>query len=169
MASLIVSGIKELVPYLVLLTQIAFLAVLVFYHNKRLRSWLVDRHMSLILIFSSLATVGSLFYSKILMYSPCELCWYQRILMYPLIVLAAFSLHEYSRPIRRSILTLSGLGFLLSGYHYLSQLFHAPGICSLTSASCSTKIVFSFGFISIPLMAFTVFAIVLYVLWISRD
>jgi len=68
------------------------------------------------------ATSGSLYFSEIANYTPCTLCWYQRILMYPLVVVLGVATYEDRRAVWRTALPLSGLGIGVSAYHTALQL-----------------------------------------------
>lgn len=108
------------------------------------------------------ALLGSLYYSEIKHYNPCTLCWYQRILMYPLVVLIAVGIIRRDRYIYVYVLPLSILGTLLALYHTLLQKGFLPeriAPCTL-GASCTTKYVGYLGFITIPVMSLTAFAVI---------
>lgn len=107
-----------------------------------------------------IATLGSLFYSEIAGYEPCKLCWFQRIFMYPQVVLLGIALWKKDPGVTRYLLALSIIGGAIAGYHYLLQIGVAPELpCSAVgySVSCSQRFVLQFGYITIPLMAFTAF------------
>ncbi len=109
------------------------------------------------------ATLGSLFYSEIAHYDPCKLCWLQRIFMYPQAILFGIALWKRSN-IRAYSIALSGVGAVIAGYHYLLQRGIAPSLaCSSVgySVSCAKIFVMNFGYITIPLMAFTAFALII--------
>ena len=112
------------------------------------------------------ATIGSLYASNILGWTPCHLCWLQRIMMYPLVILFGVSwlldtdVVEYAVP-------MATIGGGLAGYHYIIQRieqFQSAG-CSVTSVSCDTEYTFYMGIVTIPLMAFTAFLGVLLLNW----
>lgn len=109
-----------------------------------------------------IATFGSLFYSEILGYIPCELCWYQRILMYPLVIIYGIALIKKDINIALSGMVLSGLGFLVSSYHYSLQkvpfLQNAGGICG--DVPCTLQYVNYLGFVTIPFLAGVAFIVV---------
>lgn len=105
------------------------------------------------LAIAAVATAGSLYYSEVAGYPPCEMCWYQRICMYSLVpVLAVAAVRRdrwagwYALP-----LALAGLG--LSVYHYQLQLFPQQGSTCDAAAPCTYQWVDSLGFVSIPFMA----------------
>ncbi|MDX8045727.1 disulfide oxidoreductase [Gracilibacillus sp. S3-1-1] len=111
---------------------------------------------------SLIATMGSLFYSEVMQYTPCEMCWYQRILMYPLVVIYGYAL--YKKDIRYAFpgLILSGIGIFVAAYHYLIQkvpaMQAAGDACGLIP--CTTTYVNYLGFISIPFQALVAFLVI---------
>ncbi|MFD2924330.1 disulfide oxidoreductase [Halobacillus naozhouensis] len=108
------------------------------------------------------AALGSLFYSEILGYTPCELCWYQRILMYPLVIVYGAALIKKKVEMAIAGLILSGIGMAVSIYHYLIQkvpAFQSAGdSCGLVP--CNAEYVNYLGFITIPFLAGTAFIII---------
>lgn len=109
-----------------------------------------------------LATLGSLFYSEIMGYTPCELCWIQRIFMYPLVVIYGFAAIKKDLNIALPGLLLSGIGMCVSIYHYLVQklpaLQEVGGTCG--DVPCNIQYVNYFGFITISFLAGTAFLII---------
>ncbi|RLL45022.1 disulfide bond formation protein B [Oceanobacillus piezotolerans] len=109
-----------------------------------------------------IAMAGSLFYSEVMGYVPCELCWYQRILMYPLVVIYGVAAIKKEISVALPGLILSGIGILLSMYHYLLQNVPAfqelGGSCE--GVSCNLKYIDYFGFITIPFLAFIAFSVI---------
>jgi disulfide bond formation protein DsbB len=109
------------------------------------------------------AMLGSLFYSVILGYIPCELCWWQRILMYPQSLMLGVMLF-WKKDARPFVLPMSAIGLSLSLYHYGLQVASKlnPAVsCPATGVSCTAGVTFTFGYISIPLMAATAFLFIL--------
>lgn len=118
-----------------------------------LRNFVYVHSQKGMLIVAWTATLGSLYYSKIVEFLPCEFCWYQRIAMYPIAVLILVATLTRSRLASRYIVVLAGIGLSLSIFHYQLQLFPEQGtVCSL-GAPCTTKYVEEFGFVTIPFMA----------------
>lgn len=111
---------------------------------------------------SLIATLGSLFFSEIMGYVPCELCWMQRIFMYPLVVIYGTALIKKDLSIALPGLILSGIGMFISLYHYLVQklpaLQEAGGSCG--TVPCNTEYVNYFGFVTIPFLAGIAFIII---------
>jgi disulfide bond formation protein DsbB len=116
--------------------------------------------MIIIFAVSFISTTSSLIYSELLGFEPCTLCWWQRIAMYPIVFMSAFALQQYSRQVRNTILTLSGAGVVIAVYHYIIQLTNNTGFCLAGAVDCATIQVNYFGFLSIPLMSATAFAII---------
>ena len=111
-----------------------------------------------------IATLGSLFFSEILKFPPCVLCWYQRIAMYPLVLILAMGILKKDKNLPLYVLPLSIIGMLIGVYHnllYYNILPEAAAPCML-GVSCTTKFIEWFGFVTIPflsLLGFTVITI----------
>ncbi|WP_405103289.1 disulfide oxidoreductase [Oceanobacillus sp. FSL H7-0719] len=117
----------------------------------------------LIWVQAFLATTGSLFYSEVMGYIPCELCWYQRILMYPLVIIYGAALFKKDVKMSFAGLFLSGIGMLVSTYHYLVQkvsAFQELGGSCTGGVPCNAIYVNYFGFITIPFMAGIAFMVI---------
>lgn len=112
---------------------------------------------------SIVATLGSLYYSEIKHFTPCTLCWYQRILMYPLVFIIAVGILKKDKLLPIYVLPMSILGFLIASYHILLQKGIIPESIApcILGASCTTKYTGYFGFITIPVMSFTAFLIII--------
>jgi disulfide bond formation protein DsbB len=121
------------------------------------------------------ATLGSLYYSEIKNYTPCVLCWYQRIFMYPLVLIIAVGILRKDKGLASYVLPLSIPGMLIALYHVLLQkgiLPEAVAPCSI-GASCLTKYTGYFGFITIPVMSLTAFVVInlclfIYLKWLKK-
>lgn len=118
-----------------------------------------------------IATLGSLYFSEVKEFIPCNMCWYSRILMYPLIIIYGISLAKKDLRYAEAGLYLSGIGILMSGYHYVLQKLPAVesgfGSCSLVP--CDGQYINWFGFITIPLLAFVAFVVIFSChVWLKR-
>ncbi|WP_409291644.1 disulfide oxidoreductase [Peribacillus sp. SCS-37] len=109
-----------------------------------------------------IAMFGSLYFSEIKGYEPCELCWYQRILMYPLTVILGMAAARKDYRISLYSLVLSGIGGLIALYHYLIQkvAFFTDSAPACGRVPCTSDYISWLGFITIPLLAFTAFIII---------
>ena len=128
----------------------------------------VAKHRNVLsMIVAIIAVTGSLFYSKIVGYTPCELCWYQRICMYPLAPLLVVATWKKKDALLFVLpLLIVGAGFSI--YHYNVQFFNVPTFCSSTEISCALKGNVAFGYITIPLMALTAFMTILALQLVGR-
>ena len=106
------------------------------------------------------ATFGSLYFSEIRNFVPCEYCWYQRIAMYPLALILLIATIRRDKNIIPYALSLSLSGLALSVYHYQLQLFPEQSSSCGLDASCTYRWVEVFGFVTIPLLALTSFAFI---------
>lgn len=108
------------------------------------------------------AVIGSLFFSEVMGYVPCEICWVQRIIMYPLVVIYGVAAIKKDLAIAIPGLILSGIGILTSTFHYLLQkvpaLWEVGGSCDIVP--CNVQYVNYFGFVTIPFLAGTAFIII---------
>jgi len=128
----------------------------------RLAVWLDRYSLHLALPVVWVAMLGSLYFSEVQHFVPCALCWYQRILMYPLagILLVGLLRRDESLPYYTLLFSLIGIG--VSSYHYLLQKtlwFGAPTACG-AGPSCAGVWINWFGFITIPFLALLAFIII---------
>ncbi|WP_071459029.1 disulfide oxidoreductase [Bacillus massilinigeriensis] len=109
-----------------------------------------------------IAMFGSLYFSEIRQYEPCELCWYQRILMYPLALILGIALIRKDYRVSFYSMIFSGIGAIVSLYHYSLQKvpFMADNAVSCGRIPCTGQYINWFGFITIPLLALTAFIII---------
>lgn len=136
----------------------------------KLSNLISDNYVPIILVVSAGATFGSLSFSEVLGFTPCKLCWYQRIFIYPQFIIASVALFTNETKIKKYILSLSIIGFLIGVYHILVQLFPQALECSDEVAKCSFKEFATFGYITIPVMSVTAFAmLILFSLISSRN
>ncbi len=134
---------------------------------------MIDKKWVLIFLCWFLATVstlGSLFFSEVMRYPPCVLCWYQRICMFPLIVIFLMGLFPFDGKVIRFSFPIVIIGWFISVYHnllYYNILPESAAPCVL-GISCTTVQIKWFGFITIPLMALTSFTLLLIFLTITH-
>jgi len=108
-----------------------------------------------------IAMLGSLYYSEIAGFVPCQLCWYQRILMYPLTLILLVGILRHDPTVTGYVLPFSVIGIGVSTYHYLIQLgvIEHSAACRV-GVPCVVRYVNYFGFVTIPLMALTAFVLI---------
>jgi disulfide bond formation protein DsbB len=118
-------------------------------------------------VVAALATGGSLFFSEIAGFIPCELCWYQRICMYPLSILLLLLAWNGDNRAARYLLPLPVVGAGVSIYHMLIAYgaISEPQGCfvSAPGAGCGTNWIKpeSFGYLQIPTLALTGFLLLI--------
>lgn len=110
-----------------------------------------------------LATAGSLFFSYVMDFAPCVLCWYQRICLFPLVVVLARGLFPFDRGAVKYALPLAALGWVVAAYHNLVQAGVVPESLQpcAKGVSCTEEYLKLFGVLSIPalsLLGFTTLA-----------
>ncbi len=108
------------------------------------------------------ATAASLYLSEVAGFVPCTLCWYQRIAMYPLVIILGLAAWRRDVGVRRYVVPLAAVGAVIAAYHVaLQRLPGLPaGACSL-DAPCTAIYVERFGFVTIPVMALIGFVAIL--------
>jgi disulfide bond formation protein DsbB len=126
-------------------------------------------------VVALVAMLGSLYFSQIANFVPCELCWYQRICMYPLaVILLVGALRRDVRAAVQYAFVLPIVGMLISTYHiYIEANPSAePSACRVGGTSCATKWIDKFGYITIPVLSITASAAILTLLafaWSRRE
>ncbi|WP_418280047.1 disulfide bond formation protein B [Halorubrum sp. DTA98] len=120
-----------------------------------------DRTRSLLAataLVATVATAGSLYFSEVMGLVPCDLCWYQRILMYPLVVVAGVAAVERRASVWRTGLPLSLSGVVVAAYHSSVQL--RPAATCGVDGAC-TAILWRGGVVfTIPRLALVAFALI---------
>ncbi|MCM3568256.1 disulfide oxidoreductase [Neobacillus mesonae] len=122
----------------------------------------MNKSLLLSWIAAIIATLGSLYFSEVMHFVPCTLCWYQRIFMYPLAIILGIAVYRNDTGISKYVLPISVIGLLISGYHTLLQKIPAMKQFEMCTSGvpCSQDYLNWFGFITIPLLAFVAFAII---------
>ncbi len=121
-------------------------------------------------VLSLIATLGSLFFSEIMNFVPCSLCWYQRIFMYPLVFLFSINLLFPDEKIFKYTFPITFVGWIISIYHNLLMFKIIPENLSpcIQGVPCSVDYLNWFGFITIPLLSFFSYTIILILLIVLR-
>jgi disulfide bond formation protein DsbB len=129
----------------------------------QLRLWLEGYELWLAFLVAAIATGGSLFFSEIAHFVPCELCWYQRICMYPLSITTLLAALAADRRAARYLLPLPLVGAGVSVYHLLieNQVVSEAQTCRISApGGCALKWINEFGYMTIPTLALTGFALI---------
>ncbi|HUZ15542.1 MAG TPA: disulfide bond formation protein B [Gaiellaceae bacterium] len=120
-------------------------------------------------VVAALATGGSLFYSEVMGFIPCEFCWYQRICMYPLSILLLIAAWYGENRLARYLVVLPIGGACVSIYHMFIAYgaIHEPTACTVTPGGCAINWLaipahdVTFGYLTIPTLALTAFLLLI--------
>lgn len=109
-------------------------------------------------VVALLGVFGSLLFSEVIGFTPCILCWIQRIFLYPQAIILPMAMIRRDKGIAPYILGLSIPGAVVALYQAYTQLGgYSVTPCTAAGGSCSKIFVLEYGYITIPLMAFTAF------------
>ena len=113
-------------------------------------------------VIASASTLGALFFSEIMELPPCVLCWYQRIFMFPLVLLLPVGLFPFDKKIVRYGLPLALGGWLISIFHVLLVAGLIPESMKpcTQGVPCTEVQIQWLGFVSIPLLSFIAFSVI---------
>lgn len=137
-----------------------------------MRAFLKDYGIYLAWLVALVATAGSLYLSEVLHYEPCRLCWFQRIFMYPQVILLGIAAYKNDRQIIPYVLPLSIIGGSISIYHYSEQKI--PTLAKLLPCKVGVPCNVDYlgqgwlGFITIPFMALVAFVLIVWLLLAAR-
>ena len=125
----------------------------------------------LTLAVAAVATAGSLYFSESAGYVPCRLCWFQRIAMYPIAVVALVALLRRDRAARWYLLPMAIIGAAISAYHVLIEWgwLNDSESCALFGPSCADVWFEAFGFVTLALMALAGFGSIIVLNTVSFD
>jgi disulfide bond formation protein DsbB len=128
----------------------------------------LEKGMLLAFLTSVSGLLLSLFYSNVAGFPPCDLCWYQRIALYPQMVILAIALWKKETAARMYCIALSIFGAIVAIYNSYLQFGGNPLIPCDPNNPCSQRFVFEFGYITIPTMSLTAFLFIIIVLWMGK-
>ena len=123
-------------------------------------------HQSMIIyvcwFLATFSTLGSLFFSEVMYFPPCVLCWYQRIAMYPLVLIFLVGAFYGPRATLAFSFPLVLIGWAMAVYHNLLHYGIVPETASpcLEGVSCATVYINWMGFITIPMLSFVSFSLI---------
>lgn len=136
-----------------------------------IRSFAQDYGLLAIFLLSAGSIFGTLLMQYTALLAPCVLCWWQRIFMYPIALVSLIALVKAKRmsDIADYVIAFSILGGAVSLYQHLLQTLPSGSLipCDPTN-DCSIRLVFEFGFVTIPWMALTVFAALALIAYLAR-
>lgn len=170
-----VQTITHLLAWGIALMQIALIAALV--HRAVFKTWIPEGLQGLLRKYGLWAAALlplsafflSLWYSEIVGIPVCPLCWFARTMMYPLAVILVVAALRKDHAVVPYAFPLTAIGALITGYHHLYQMGLAPsGACEILSGggTCEVRYIFELGYITMPLMGFTLFCAIGLLLWV---
>lgn len=111
-------------------------------------------------LVAAASTLGALFFGEVMQFPICRLCWYQRILMFPLALILPLGLFPFDPKVVRYALPLAALGLAVAVFHQLLVAGVIPeSIQPCTQGvPCSTTVVTWFGFLTIPWLSIAAFS-----------
>lgn len=121
-------------------------------------------------LVAALSTLSALFLGEVMGYTPCVLCWYQRICMFPLVLILAAGLFPFDRRVVRYALPLAGAGGLLAAFHWAVASGLVPERVTPCSQGvpCSVDAVVWFGFVTLPLLSVASFSAIVALLLLTH-
>ena len=137
------------------------------HQNQKNTNWNI---LFLCWLLVSVSALGSLFFSFVMEFAPCVLCWYQRIFLFPLVLILAIGLFPFDKKVVKYALPLAIAGWLTAAYHNLLYAGIIPESIQPCSkgVSCTEEYIKLFGFLSIPmlsLLSFSTIVILLIILY----
>jgi disulfide bond formation protein DsbB len=117
-------------------------------------------------LIASTATLSALFLGEVMKLPPCSLCWYQRIFMFPMMLILPFGLFPFDRNVIRSVLPLVGIGGFLAALHVLIVEGIVPERVApcRQGVPCSETVAEWFGFVTIPMLSLAAFVAIAFLL-----
>jgi disulfide bond formation protein DsbB len=130
-------------------------------------SWTV---LFLCWLLASLSTTGSIFFSSVMEFAPCVLCWYQRICLFPLVLILGAGLLSFDKNVVKYSLPLAAAGWLTALYHTLLYSGIIPESIQPCSqgVSCTEEYIDLLGFITIPMLSLLSFSAIIALLLILQ-
>jgi disulfide bond formation protein DsbB len=125
--------------------------------------------LSLALVVAAVCMAGSLYFSEVAHFPPCRLCWLQRFCMYPLVPVLGFAAWRRTERVRPYAAALAAVGTVIATYHVLLERNPQweSSVCDPKNP-CTLIWVERLGYVTIPTMALSGFALILTLLAISR-
>ena len=121
-------------------------------------------------LMASVSTLAALFLGEVMGHTPCVLCWYQRICMFPLVLILAAGLFPYDRRVVRYALPLALTGWLLALFHWgvASGLIPERVTPCSQGVPCSVEPITWFGFVTLPLLSVLSFSAIVALLLLTQ-
>lgn len=114
-------------------------------------------------LVATVSMLGALFFGEVMQLSPCVLCWWQRICMFPLVLILPAALFPLDLKVVRYVLPLAAGGWLFALFHVLLMAGVIPADLKPCTRGipCSERVIEWFGFVTIPLLSLLAFSAVI--------
>jgi len=175
-----VDEVSLFLALLAVVAEVAVVAAVVLWLGSRLSPRVADISgpmaetvgtvaLPLAFVVAGISMAGSLYFSEVAHFTPCRLCWYQRICMYPLALILGVAAWRRDYNIRIYGALLAGIGAVISSYHILVERYPSleSSVCDPTNP-CTLIWVKRLGYLTIPTMALSGFALILTLLALAR-
>ena len=167
-----VDAVTFLFAVLAVVAEVTVVVTLGFWLTGRLdllRDLVADDGLVLATLVAIVATAGSLYLSEVAHFVPCRLCWAQRAVMYPLVPILGVAAWRHATAVRRFAIPFALLGASISTYHVLLERFPTleSNVCDPRNP-CTLIWVKRFGYLTIPTMALSGFALIVTLLALTR-
>ena len=166
-----VNLISLVLPYVVLISHaiLVFIILAIVLKNYSVINFLGKNTLILAFLLSVLPVLGSLFYSEIMGFEPCVLCWWQRVFLFPLPLILGIAYWKRDNYVINYVIplvVLSAFVSLYQSYVYLGGGSFLP--CTAEGGACSKVYVMALGYISIPVMALTISLYIIVLAWAKK-
>jgi hypothetical protein len=119
-------------------------------------------------IVAAVTMSGSLYYSQVANFVPCELCWAQRICLYPFAIVLLVAALRDDRKVWTYVVPVAVIGALIASYHVQLQAFPKQQSFCATTVPCTTRYVWEFGFVSLPFMSLAASTFIIAMVLVAR-
>ena len=167
---LVSTGVLLCIPLLIALLIIRYKNIIP--HSEWIRGQIQENALALAFLLSLFSALGALVYSNVYLFAVCEFCWYQRIAIFPMILILGMAAFRKDVFVKPYVIALACIGMLVSIYHWGvhmvgvygnkdTALSLVPCDTSGLIPSCSQTEILEYGFITIPFMAIVTLALVI--------
>jgi disulfide bond formation protein DsbB len=150
---------------IILFFNTAFILIESFKFKNPIKDFISKYQLNIIFIFSLASVLGSILLSVYFKLPPCELCWYQRVFLFTIPIVALIGVYKKDIQARTYVFVLASIGTAISAYHSLIQnnLFKSDSVfCNPNGGvDCAIPAFTYFGFVTIPVIAFATFTLLL--------
>jgi disulfide bond formation protein DsbB len=165
MTTFLQSNSTSLIAFFTFVSNIIFvlvvLVILVHADSRKHLYNFVHKYILELLFFGILSSVvGSLVYSDVVGFVPCDLCWWQRIFMYPQLIIVGMALYKKDKTVIDYLVPLSVIGAFIALFHSFVQWgfsFGIEGGCAAVGGECAKVYFTEYSYITLPFMSFTIF------------